>query len=598
MAGKKTKKKKDEDGQIADQNDAIPADEAAPGENDAAPSVTEEQHATAPDPGASDEAISEPVADPRPEEKPQEKSAPPASSGKLLGTAKASETMFRNAIRAELDLIQLAATKANIMISLNGFIISALMISGALLFNTSQSFLLPASIFMATAAASIVFALLAASPERMDFFGALWAWARDLRLRKARVRDLRNYVMRGREVRAGEQANLLIYEDRARMTPEDYWLRMQNLLRDREDVYRKMSDQLYWLGQMAHRKFRLLNISYTVFRWGLLASVLAFLGIKTATGLFPSLTGQTAPQLRNLGISAFENIYEPSAVQQLPDGRVLVVEDEASRAFSIMSFADDGALIEDPALNLRITRGFGRKMNDLEGLSVDERDNIYAITSHSKTNKGERNPDREQLIRFQISGSSVGNIRSVTNLRDALEGAADLQAAIEDQTGLTVDFDRLNIEGLAYYRAKQQLMLGLRDPKAGEKSVIVVIENPDDMFEAGAAPRFGTPIVLDLQGGGIRALSYDPVMQSFLIVNEIESSEGQRYSQLWSWIGDPAVAPEQVDLPDIINLNNVESIDSVTVHGEPRLLIMSDEGDEKKKRPARYMMMEYSQIGG
>lgn len=54
-----------------------------------------------------------------------------------LGSAKAIETVFRNAIRAELDLIALEATKANIMISLNGFIISALMISGALLFNSS-----------------------------------------------------------------------------------------------------------------------------------------------------------------------------------------------------------------------------------------------------------------------------------------------------------------------------------------------------------------------------------------------------------------------------------------------------------------------------
>ena len=53
----------------------------------------------------------------------------------LLGTNKGVETMFRNAVRSEMELLALAATKANIMISLNGFIVSALMISGAFIFG-------------------------------------------------------------------------------------------------------------------------------------------------------------------------------------------------------------------------------------------------------------------------------------------------------------------------------------------------------------------------------------------------------------------------------------------------------------------------------
>ena len=84
-----------------------------------------------------------------------------------IGTAKGVETMFRNAVRSEMELLALAATKANIMISLNGFIVSALMISGAFIFSSSPEFLIPASTFMITAAASIVFALLSASPERI-----------------------------------------------------------------------------------------------------------------------------------------------------------------------------------------------------------------------------------------------------------------------------------------------------------------------------------------------------------------------------------------------------------------------------------------------
>ena len=88
------------------------------------------------------------------------------------------------------------------------------------------------------------------------------------------------------------------------------------------------------------------------------------------------------------------------------------------------------------------------------------------------------------------------------------------------------------------------------------------------------------------------------MLGAFLIVNEIEGDDDNKVSQLWTWSGDPAVAAEPIALPEIINLNNVESIDSVMVHGEPRLLIMSDEGDPKKNRPAKYMMLDYGQLGG
>lgn len=518
--------------------------------------------------------------------------------GKPLGTSKAVETMFRNAVRAELDIIALAATKANIMISLNGFIISALMISGAFLFNSSPGFLFPAGVFLLTSAASIIFALLAASPERADLIASIWTWGRDVVAHRARLRDIRDYVMRGRDARPPDELNLLIYEDRVRMTRDEHWDRMQALLRDRDGIYHRMTDQLYWLGQMANHKFKLLNVSYTVFRWGLLASVLTFFTVKSTVALFPGLSGERPVRLQNLGIAEFSDIYEPSAVQQLPDGRILVVEDEAKRAVSVMTLAEDGSLVEDSTADLRLTRAFGRKLSDLEGLSIDQAENIYAITSHSATAKGERSPDREQLLRFRISGSNVGDIASVTNLRDALAGDAALAEALQGAAGEPVDMGKLNIEGLAFHQQTGQLLLGLRAPKAGDRSIIIPIRNPGAMFDEAAAPAFGAPILLDLQDGGIRALSFDPVLGAFLIVNEIEGDDDNKVSQLWTWSGDPAVAAEPIALPEIINLNNVESIDSVMVHGEPRLLIMSDEGDPKKNRPAKYMMLDYGQLGG
>lgn len=515
---------------------------------------------------------------------------------KQPGSDKAVETMFRNSYRAELDTIALAATKANIMISLNGFIISALMISGAFIFASSPAFLFPAGVFLVTAGVSIAFALLSASPERSDLFSGLRDWAVAVRARQARLRDLRSFVMRADRQGADEAAgNILIYEQRVRLGRDEYWAEMQSLIKDRGRIYFSMSDQLYWLGQMADRKFRLLNLSYTVFRWGLLATILSFLTLKLSINLVPA-AADPGVRLRNMGIGAFEDIYEPSAVQQLPDGRLLVVEDEASRAVNILSMDGTGALVEDNGLDVRLMRAFGRKLTDLEGLSIDATGRLYATTSHSLTKDGERKADREQLLRFRISGSSVGEIATYGGLRDALAGDRALREQVLEETGEHLDIAQLNVEGLAYVVETGHLYVGLRAPMAGSRGLIVVIENPDEVFDRKAAPRFGAPILLELQGGGIRALSYDPVLDAFLIVNELEGYEGNRFSQMWRWNGNPAVQPEPIALPDIINLNNVESIDSILVEGEARLLIMSDEGNEDKNEPARYMMLDYGQL--
>lgn len=515
---------------------------------------------------------------------------------KQPGSEKAVETMFRNSYRAELDTIALAATKANIMISLNGFIISALMISGAFIFASSPAFLFPAGVFLITAAASIAFALLSASPERSDLFSGLRDWAGAVRRRQARLRDLRAYVMRARQGNNGEgPGNVLIYEQRVRLSREEYWAEMQALIRDRGRIYHSMSDQLYWLGQTADRKFRLLNMSYTVFRWGLLATILSFLALKLWLTVVP-VAADTGLRLRNMGIGAFDDIYEPSAVQQLPDGRLLVVEDEASRALNLLTIDESGVLVEDNGLDVRMMRAFGRKLTDLEGLSIDQSGRIYATTSHSLTKDGDRKADREQMLRFRISGSSVGEIASYGGLRDALAGDRALREMVLEQTGEHLDMAQLNVEGLAYVAETGHLYVGLRAPMAGSRGLIAVIENPDEMFDQQAAPRFGAPIMLELQGGGIRALSYDPVLDSFLIVNELEGYEGNRFSQMWRWSGNPVMQPEPIALPDMINLNNVESIDSIILGGEARLLIMSDEGSADKNEPARYMMLDYGQL--
>ena len=515
----------------------------------------------------------------------------------LLGTNKGVETMFRNAVRSEMELLALAATKANIMISLNGFIVSALMISGAFIFSSSPEFLIPASTFMITAAASIVFALLSASPERIGKMQAARTWLKDFVRGRSKLQDLKTRLS-STETRffGGSQPNILIYEDRVKLQKDQYWEMMQEIMGDRKQIYEKMSDHLYWLGLLADKQFKYINLSYAVFRWGLLASLVAFIGVKTLPSLLMP-PANNAAELRSLGINMFNGVFEPSAVQQLPDGKLLIAEDEPNHAFSIISIDKTGRFVEDEVLDTRVITGFKRRLSDLEALARDDEGFIYALTSHSRTRKGNRSPDREHLMPFKIQDGNVLGLTSYDNLTQVLETDHKLHDLIRERTKAEVSFEEINIEGMAFDPVKKRLVLGFRDPEFNNMALVAFISNPKDVFERNAKPEFDEVAVIDIDGGGIRSLNYDPVLKTYVIANEVKDENGQKFSQLWTWSGNPADEPQKISLPNLQHITNVEAVDSITVNGKPQMILMGDEGNASQKITAKYMLVDYSQLG-
>ena len=514
----------------------------------------------------------------------------------LLGTNKGVETMFRNAVRSEMELLALAATKANIMISLNGFIVSALMISGAFIFSSSPEFLIPASTFMITAAASIVFALLSASPERIGKMQAARIWFKDFVRGRSKLRDLKTRLS-SNETRffGGSQPNILIYEDRVKLQKDQYWEMMQEIMGDRKQIYQKMSAHLYWLGLLADKQFKYINLSYAVFRWGLLASLAAFVGVKTLPSLLMP-PANNAAELRSLGINMLNGVFEPSAVQQLPDGKLLIAEDEPNHAFSIISIDKTGRFVEDEALDTRVITGFKRRLSDLEALARDDEGFIYALTSHSRTRKGNRSPDREHLMRFKIQDGNVLGLTSYDNLTQVLETDHKLHDLIRERTKAEVSFEEINIEGMAFDPVKKRLVLGFRDPEFNNMALVAFISNPKDVFERNAKPKFDEVAVIDIDGGGIRSLNYDPVLKTYVIANEVKDENGQKFSQLWTWSGNPTDEPQKISLPNLQHITNVEAVDSITVNGKPQMILMGDEGNASQKITAKYMLVDYSQL--
>ena len=167
-----------------------------------------------------------------------------------IGSRRGVETLFRNAYRAHLDLIALAATKANIMISINGLILSFLFISEAFVMTSEPLLEIPTLIFLLTCFLSMAFAILSALPVR--------------RKGKWTETDFKQ-----------DKASLLIFEDYTILQESEYVANMRKMLKSSPRIYDNMAKQLYFLGTHANKKMKRLQVSYTVFLIGLGLSIFA-----------------------------------------------------------------------------------------------------------------------------------------------------------------------------------------------------------------------------------------------------------------------------------------------------------------------------------
>jgi hypothetical protein len=60
------------------------------------------------------------------------------------------------------------------------------------------------------------------------------------------------------------------------MTLENYQEAMQDMIKDREYIHNSLVKDLYFLGSVLDRKYKLLSITYKIFMAGIIISVLSF----------------------------------------------------------------------------------------------------------------------------------------------------------------------------------------------------------------------------------------------------------------------------------------------------------------------------------
>lgn len=163
------------------------------------------------------------------------------------------ETMFRVTLNNHTQLSQIADSKANILLSVNAIIISiALSTLIPKLDSPSNAHLVfPTFVMLMFSVVSIIFAILSTKPKVTN-----GSFTR---------KDVEN-----------KKINLLFFGNFYKMPLDEYTWAMKEMMKDREYLYDSMIKDLYYLGLVLNRKYKLLRITYTVFMIGIIVSVAAF----------------------------------------------------------------------------------------------------------------------------------------------------------------------------------------------------------------------------------------------------------------------------------------------------------------------------------
>ncbi len=162
------------------------------------------------------------------------------------------ETMFRITSKNHLTLSGMADTKANIMISINSIILSILVSVLIRKFGEYPNLILPTLILVLVCLAAIVFSILATRPNISS--GTFT-----------------------REDIQSKRTNLLFFGNFHGMHLNDYLWGMKEMMQDGDYLYGSMIKDIYFLGIVLGKKYKLLRISYTIFMFGFVFAILSFL---------------------------------------------------------------------------------------------------------------------------------------------------------------------------------------------------------------------------------------------------------------------------------------------------------------------------------
>ena len=164
------------------------------------------------------------------------------------------DTLFRVTLKNHTQLSAIADSKANILLSVNAIIIS-ICLSALIpkLDSPSNAHLIyPTFVLLLSSVASIIFAILSTRPKITS-----GTFTKE---------DIEH-----------KKVNLLFFGNFHKMPLQDYTAAINEVMKDRDYLYDSLVKDLYSLGLVLNRKYRLLRITYSIFMIGIIISVLSFI---------------------------------------------------------------------------------------------------------------------------------------------------------------------------------------------------------------------------------------------------------------------------------------------------------------------------------
>ena len=172
---------------------------------------------------------------------------------KLQQPERGVDTLYRVTLSNHTRLSDIADSKANILLSVNAIIISiALSTLVPKLGSPKNEYLIiPSCVLLFASVISIIFAILSTKP-------------------KVTYEQFTEDDLQARKV------NLLFFGNFYQMSLDRYQDAMNELINERDYVYNSLTRDLYYLGKVLEKKYRMLSITYTILMIGIVLSVMAF----------------------------------------------------------------------------------------------------------------------------------------------------------------------------------------------------------------------------------------------------------------------------------------------------------------------------------
>ncbi|WP_163514239.1 Pycsar system effector family protein [Gelidibacter japonicus] len=166
---------------------------------------------------------------------------------------RAIQSFYRTSLRNHIKLSDIADTKANILLSVNAIIISLMLSTLFSKFDNpaNQFLIVPTIILMLSSITSMILSIIATRPN--------------ITSGEFTKEDVKN-----------QKVNLTFFGNFHKMKLEDFEWAITELLKDKNYVYSSLTKDLYFLGKVLDRKYRILRVTYTVFMVGMIISVIAF----------------------------------------------------------------------------------------------------------------------------------------------------------------------------------------------------------------------------------------------------------------------------------------------------------------------------------